>query len=72
MATTELMSRDEAIAIVGALFKWLYDEPLTSPERQRMQLSLIANIVIDSCHGDIRNQPLHDAYAEAKKVRGIK
>lgn len=67
-----LMSTDEALAIIGALFKWLYDEPLTNPERQAAQLSIIACIVCDSTSGDIRCQPLHDAYAEHKRTRGIK
>lgn len=66
-----LMAPSAANAIVSAMFRWLYDEPLTNPERQRMQLSTIANVVIDATHADITCQPLHDAYALAKQTRGI-
>lgn len=68
-----LMSTDEALAIVDAMFKWIYDSPIPyAPEDQKLRLSSIACIVIDACHADIRLQPLHGAYAECKKSRGIK
>lgn len=78
-----MMTDKQADAVVESMFHWLYDEPLTNPERQRMQLSMIANIVITASmpattndligikSADITCQPLHDAYQRAKKARGL-
>jgi hypothetical protein len=66
-----MINESQANAIIDAMFKWIYDEPITNSERQRERLSIIANIVIDAAHSDITNQPLHIAYQRAKQIRGI-
>lgn len=76
-----MMTQSQADAIVESMFKWMYDEPLTSPERQAIQLSTIANVVCSASmpntapmadKADITCQPLHEAYQRAKLARGIK
>jgi hypothetical protein len=66
-----LITGAQAGAIVGQLFRWLVDEPITNPERQRSQLSLVAAIVCDATSAEITVQPLHVAYVRAKTERNL-
>ncbi len=67
----EFLTPAHADTIVQQLFRWLVDEPRTTPDRVRAQLSLVACIICDSASADITLQPLHDAYARAKAARQL-
>jgi hypothetical protein len=65
-----MLTDTQADAIVGAI--WDHVDvymPHTRHGHTVQAFNVVAAIVCDATHADITVQPLHDAYARAKKVR---